>query len=80
MGDAQNTTWKMLLNSFKNGLEKAIEELQKRDVETIPGAKEALVQRLTDMKLHFPQNNGDIFIKSVNEKIQNAFFPNNNKN
>ena len=76
MGDAQNTTWKMLLNSFKNGLEKAIEELQKRDVETIPGAKEALVQRLTDMKLHFPQNNGDIFIKSVNEKIQNAFFPN----
>ncbi|MHA1913844.1 MAG: hypothetical protein ACW986_00560 [Promethearchaeota archaeon] len=76
MEDVQNATWKNLLNDFENGLEKAIEELQKRDVENIPGAKEALIQRLTNMKLHFPQNNGDIFIKSVNEKIQNAFFPN----
>jgi len=28
------------------------------------------------MKLHFPKNNGDIFLKSINDKIQNAFFPN----
>jgi len=76
VAELQDTTWKMLLNDFENGLEKAIEELQKRDVENIPGAKEALIQRLNNMRLHFPQNNGDIFLKSINEKIQNAFFPN----
>jgi hypothetical protein len=76
MGEAQDTTWKLLLTDFENGLENAIEELQKRDVENIPGAKEALIQRLNNMKLHFPKNDGDIFIKSINEKIQNAFFPN----
>jgi len=76
VAEPQDTTWKMLLNDFENGLENAIEELQKRDVENIPGAKEALIQRLNNMRLHFPQNNGDIFLKSINEKIQNAFFPN----
>ncbi|MFX0030614.1 MAG: hypothetical protein ACFE8B_15485 [Candidatus Hermodarchaeota archaeon] len=76
MGEIQDTTWKTILSDFENGLEKAIEELQKRDVENIPGAKEALIQRLNDMKLHFPRNDGEIFIQSINEKIQNAFFPN----
>ncbi|MEE9378815.1 MAG: hypothetical protein V3V33_12355 [Candidatus Lokiarchaeia archaeon] len=78
MSEAQDTTWKELLKNFQDGLEKAIEELQKRDVENIPGAKEALIQRLINMKLHFPKNNGDIFLKSINDKIQNAFFPNTN--
>ena len=78
MSEAQDITWKELLKNFQGGLEKAIEELQKRDVENIPGAKEALIQRLNNMKLHFPKNNGDIFIKSINDKIQNAFFPNTN--
>ena len=78
MSEAQDTTWKELLKNFQDGLEKAIEELQKRDVENIPGAKEALIQRLNNMKLHFPNNNGDIFLKSINDKIQNAFFPNTN--
>ncbi|MFX1280785.1 MAG: hypothetical protein ACFFA3_15525 [Promethearchaeota archaeon] len=76
MGEVQDTTWKTLLSDFENGLEKAIEELQKRDVENIPGAREALMQRLNNMRLHFPKNNGEIFIQSINEKIQNAFFPN----
>ena len=76
MEEVQDTTWKTLLSDFQNDLEKAIEELQKRDVENIPGAKEALMQRLNNMKLHFPKNNGEIFIQSINEKIQNAFFPN----
>ena len=76
MGEVQDTTWKLLMSDFENGLENAIEELQKRDVENIPGAKEALIQRLNNMKLHFPKNDGDIFKKSINEKIQNAFFPN----
>ena len=76
MAESQDRTWKDLLTDFENGLEKAIEELQKRDVENIPGAKSALIQRLTNMKLHFPSNDGEIFIKSINDKIQNAFFPN----
>ncbi|MFX1364672.1 MAG: hypothetical protein ACFFCE_12860 [Promethearchaeota archaeon] len=76
MSEIQDTTWKELLKNFQDGLEKAIEELQKRDVENIPGAKEALIQRLNNMKLHFPKNNGEIFLKSINDKIQNAFFPN----
>ncbi|MFW9780920.1 MAG: hypothetical protein ACFFFB_01400 [Candidatus Heimdallarchaeota archaeon] len=76
MEEAQDTTWKTIINDFEKGLEKAIEELLKRDVENIPGAKDALIQRLNNMKLHFPKNNGEIFIKSINETIQNAFFPN----
>lgn len=76
MTEVQDTIWKGILNDFQVNLEKAIEELQKRDVENIPGAKEALIQRLNNMKIHFPKNNGDILIKSINDKIQNAFFPN----
>ena len=76
MAEIQDPTWKELLQQFNKGLEKAIDELEKRDAENIPGAKEALVQRLNNMKLHFPKNNGDIFLKSINDKIQNAFFPN----
>jgi len=72
----QDSVWQELLQDFEEGLEKAIDELDKRDVETIPGAKEALKQRLKNMKLHFPKNNGEIFLKSINDKIQNAFFPN----
>ena len=71
----QDRTWKDLLQNFIKGVEVAIEELEKRDVENIPGAKEALLQRLNNMKIHFPKNNGNIFIKSINNKIQTAFFP-----
>ena len=28
------------------------------------------------MRIHFPKSNGEIFIKSIDDKIQNAFFPN----
>ncbi|MBY9016683.1 MAG: hypothetical protein KGD68_13400, partial [Candidatus Lokiarchaeota archaeon] len=72
----QESTWHELLQDFERGLEKAIDELEKRDVENIPGAKEALKQRLKNMRLHFPKNNGEIFLKSIDDKIQNAFFPN----
>ena len=71
----QDRTWKELLQNFIKGVEVAIVELEKRDVENIPGAKEALLQRLNNMKIHFPKNNGNIFIKSINNKIQTAFFP-----
>ncbi len=71
----QDNTWKGLLQDFSKGIEIAVEELEKRDVENIPGAREALLQRLNTMKIHFPQKNGEIFISSINKKIQEAFFP-----
>ncbi|MFX0057308.1 MAG: hypothetical protein ACFE85_02485 [Candidatus Hodarchaeota archaeon] len=76
MVEFREITWRDLLKDFESGLNKAIEVLENRDVENIPGAKEALIQRLSDMKIHFPKNNGDIFTKSIDDKIQNAFFPN----
>ncbi len=72
----QDVTWNNLLKDFEKGLQVAIENLEKRDIDNIPGAKEALIQRLETMKVHFPKNDGELFIKSINEKIQNAFFPN----
>ncbi len=71
-----DTTWRDLLKDFVTGVDKALDELQKRDVENIPGAKEALIQRLNNIRLHFPKNGGEIFIRSIDDKIQNAFFPN----
>lgn len=76
MSERKDITWEQLLDDFTKGLDVAIEKLEERDVEDIPGAREALLKRLNDMKIHFPKNEGDIFIKSINDKIQNSFFPN----
>ena len=75
LADIKDPTWKDLLEEFIKGVDKAIEELEKRDVENIPGAREALLTRLNNMRMHFPKNDGEIFLKSINDKIQNAFFP-----
>jgi hypothetical protein len=72
----KDPTWNKLLLGFKEGLDEAIEYLEERDVERIPGAREALIRRLNNMRTHFPKNDGEIFIKAINDKIQNAFFPN----
>jgi len=75
MTELQDSTWKELLNEFTQGLEKAIIQLEERDAERIPGAREALLQRLNTMKIQFPKNNGEIFKKTIDDKIQDAFFP-----
>lgn len=75
MAEKRNLTWIELLQNFTKGLEKAIAELEKRDAERIPGAKQALLKRLSRMKTFFPQNDGEIFIRAIDDKIQNAFFP-----
>jgi hypothetical protein len=72
----QNSTWNKLLQEFIRGLDHSIQYLEERDVERIPGAREALIRRLENMRTHFPKNDGEIFIKAINDKIQNAFFPN----
>ena len=76
MTERQDRTWTELLQDFVKGVDKAIEELEKRDIENIPGAREALLQRLNNMRIHFLRNHGEIFLKSIDDKIQNAFFPN----
>lgn len=72
----KDTNWNQLLEEFKKGVDKAIEELKNRDVENIPGAKEALLQRLETMRNYFPREGGQIFKDSIDKKIQDAFFPN----
>ena len=76
MTEFQDNTWRDLLKNFQVGIENSIEKLQNRDIENIPGAKDALIQRLENIKTYFPRNNGDLFIKSIDDKIQNNFFPN----
>ncbi len=76
MVERKDPTWRDLLADFVKGLDKAIERLEERDVENIPGAKEALINRLNYMRIHFPNNDGEIFKRSIDDKIQNAFFPN----
>ncbi len=76
MSEKQDPTWKNLIQDFIKGIEKAIKQLEERDIEKIPGSREALLRRLNDIKTHFPKNEGDIFKKAIDDKIQNAFFPN----
>lgn len=76
MVESQDNTWRDLLRNFQVGIEISIEKLQNRDIENIPGAKDALVQRLENIKTYFPRNDGNLFIKSIDDKIQNNFFPN----
>ena len=76
MIEEQDPTWNRLLKEFEENLEKAIKKLEERDIENIPGAKDALIQRLNNIKTYFPKNNGELFLKTINEKIQYAFFPN----
>ncbi|MFX1237639.1 MAG: hypothetical protein ACFFAS_08130 [Promethearchaeota archaeon] len=75
MSRITDQTWPQLLDEFVRGVEKAIVKLQDRDIENIPGAREALLNRLDNMKVHFPKNDGDVFLKAIDDKIQNAFFP-----
>jgi hypothetical protein len=76
MSNNRDPTWNKLLNQFIDGVEEAIDQLEDRDVERIPGAREALIERLKNMKTHFPKENGKIFKQAIDDKIQNAFFPN----
>ena len=76
MTEFQDNTWRELLKNFEVGIDNSIEKLQNRDIENIPGAKDALIQRLENIKTYFPRKNGDLFIKSIDDKIQNNFFPN----
>jgi ferritin-like metal-binding protein YciE len=70
--------WNELVDKFITQLIKSIESLKQRDVETIPGAKDQLVTRLEQLSRFLPKENGKMLIKSIDESICNAFFPNTN--
>ena len=76
MTEFQDNIWRELLRNFEDGIENSIEKLKNRDIENIPGAKDALVQRLENIKTYFPRKNGELFKQSIDDKIQNNFFPN----
>ncbi len=68
--------WEGLLEAFSEGIERAIGELQNKNVENIPGAKDALIDRLEVLRTQFPRNDGELFKRAIDNTIQNAFFPN----
>jgi len=70
-----DSKWEGLLEAFSEGLELAIEELKNKDVENIPGAKDALLDRLNVIKIQFTRNKGELFERVIDNTIQNAFFP-----
>lgn len=76
MNEIRDPVWNDLLEDFTKGIDKAMELLKKRDVENIPGAKEALLNQLDRVKTYFLRNNGELFIRTIDERIQNSFFPN----
>lgn len=67
--------WDELVENFKNSLSESLKLINERDVETIPGAREQLIRRFEELARYLPRNNGELLIKSIDESIQNAFFP-----
>ncbi len=68
--------WSELLEKFQNGLTQSIEFLAERDVENIPGAKERLVEKFTQLRNFLPRNDGELLITMINNSIQSKLFPN----
>lgn len=70
-----NGLWMELVENFKLGLEKALEMIKQRDVETIPGARDQLIRRFEELIRYLPRNSGELLIKAIDDSIQKAFFP-----
>ena len=67
--------WNELIGNFSLSLDKSLEFIKERDIDNIPGAKDQLVRRFEELKRYLPKDNGELLIKSIDESIQNSFFP-----
>ena len=70
--------WPKLLADFSSHINKAIALLRERDVDEIPGAKEELIARFTNILNYFPKNDGILFRKIIYDSIEKSFFPRTN--
>jgi hypothetical protein len=67
--------WNELLEKFQTGLAKSMENLAERDVENIPGAKDRLIEKFTQLQNYLPRNDGELMISMINDSIQSRLFP-----
>ena len=67
--------WGDLLQGYIVGLDKAIEELNTHNVESTAQAIQLLLDRLKVIRGLFPINNGRLFLQTIDNVIQETFFP-----
>ncbi len=79
VNDLESDLWSELIEKFGISIKKSLEIIKKRDIENIPGAKDQLIRRFEELNRYLPRKNGDIIIKSIDESISNAFFPQTSK-
>src|SRR5271157_136742 len=67
--------WATLLDDFAKHVQQAIDQIQERNVDDIPGAKDELIARLTNIMNYFPKNEGTVIKRIIYESIEKHFFP-----
>ncbi|MHA1733337.1 MAG: hypothetical protein ACTSU5_15430 [Promethearchaeota archaeon] len=67
--------WDELLDDLGKNLDKAIARIEERDIDDIPGAKEALIRRLGAFRSQYAENDGFLLKKLIKETIEDTFFP-----
>lgn len=67
--------WGDLLQGYIVGLDKAIDELNTHNVESTAQAIQLLLDRLEVIRGLFPINNGRLFLQTIDNVIQETFFP-----
>mgnify|MGYP006305591865 FL=1 len=71
--------WEELLQKYEEGIDKSLELIEERDIENIPGAKDRLIDKLTQIKRYLPKENGEYMVKIIDDSIQKSFFPREKK-
>lgn len=67
--------WDDLLDNLGKNLDDVVERLEERDIDNIPGAKEALIRRLETFRSQYAQNEGQLLKRLVKDSIEDTFFP-----
>jgi hypothetical protein len=72
---AESDLWGTLLDDFAKHVQSAIDMIRERNVDDIPGAKDELITRLTNIMNYFPKNDGQVIKRIIYESIEKHFFP-----